>query len=75
MAERRMFERGLKLCPFCGCEAEAITVGNHIRNNYFVIKCLGCGASTKVFPDTDKGLKSAEIAWNRRVKKKGKNNV
>ena len=57
----------LKPCPFCGCIAEVTKVGNHIRNNYYVIKCLGCGASTKLFPDTEKGQRNAEIAWNRRT--------
>lgn len=58
----------LKPCPFCGGIAELGEVYYRARNKSCVIvKCLGCGVSTKLFPYTDKGQTSAEIAWNRRV--------
>lgn len=57
----------LKNCPFCGGIAELEEVYYNAPDNCVEVKCLCCGVTTKSFPDTDKGKRNAEIAWNRRV--------
>lgn len=56
----------LKNCPFCGAIAELVSLERRYTK-YVVVKCLGCGASTKLFLDTEKGQKAATLVWNKRV--------
>lgn len=53
----------LKLCPFCGGEAEVIAVIDEWNETYFVL-CTNCGANTI------NGINEEEAinAWNMRVK-------
>lgn len=53
-----MNEIKLKPCPFCGGEAEVISVYSH-----YGVMCKGCGAGT-VSADTIDG---AAKAWNKRI--------
>ncbi len=55
-----MAETELKLCPFCGGEAE-VTV---FLSNYMVA-CTSCPAS--IFPCKGMTKKEAVKAWNRRA--------
>ena len=56
----------LKKCPFCGGKPVIETRIQHSEgNNVVVIRCEVCGASTKLFneSETDKGYRM----WNMRV--------
>ena len=57
----------LLICPFCGGQAEVVTVTRHIDNNKVVVKCSVCGASSRTFPENKVGL--ARAAWNMRYRK------
>lgn len=52
----------LKLCPFCGNEAELNSFGKEAFFNF--IACINCGCGTKV--NVDKNILIE--AWNNHVK-------
>ena len=53
----------LKLCPFCGGEAESDFGFDHTNKTYFYVNCLQCGAETNHF----KTKAEAITAWNTRA--------
>lgn len=54
---------GFKPCPFCGSEKVA---GAHSFADIYMIKCLGCGATTS-FHGKEEKIKAID-AWNTRAK-------
>ncbi len=63
-----MNQEKLKLCPFCGEEAEILDVYRHMQQrpatNKNEIVCSGCGVTIKCDRSTHRAIK----AWNRRSK-------
>lgn len=56
----------LKLCPFCGGEAE-LTQDRYRGLNTFYVRCCGCGART----DFEYAEEFAAELWNGRVEPNG----
>ncbi len=54
----------LKLCPFCGSQAEIQEVYHSMLSNEYFVKCKRCRAESGRYY---KGTYSAVKAWNRRV--------
>ena len=56
----------LKKCPFCGGTPDVATRIRHSEGgNVVVIKCEVCGASTKLFNESE--IDRAYRTWNMRV--------
>jgi Lar family restriction alleviation protein len=56
----------LKLCPFCGGEAEIASCksgGVIFRTTYYYVRCTTCGATSRV----QEVARKAERSWNRRA--------
>ena len=53
---------GLKACPFCGAEAEAVPLSVDMGREIHWILCLGCGAES----GTCKSAEEAREKWQRR---------